>query len=332
MSGIIAATVIAGCAGPNSPSNTLTGAITLVSTTRTPGWAEDVCVWGDSAFVADNDRGIVIYDVSNIAGPVLKDTIATFKKATLVRYLPTLQKVIVSEGRIAGYDLVSEAIDFNAYQGDAADFYASEVGDGQIFVAEVDKLDGFRYVTFYRDPIYGWLIFEEKVVTSNPNYVSFLGLCVDSVYVYIAHGEYGVDIYQVNYLPGGDNLATFLGNVDTPGAAYDLAITPDGNHLVVADYQNGIQIVDVTDKSNPKLMGSLLPDGVDAIIKICVQDDIAYFIDQHNGIFAADVRDFNGPELTAIFDSPEPKSLFVTADHTIYLADEDLGLMILKWR
>jgi hypothetical protein len=326
--------LLIGCAEPNSPVYPpVKYALRQVSLTHTPGWAQDVWVDGSTAFVADDERGVTILDVSSIVSPVITDTIATVLRAKLVRYVPAYQLLFVDENRIAGYNVTSERLVANPWEGSAFDLQAIDLGNQSILAAEINKLEGwFSFIVLKYDSSQSppWMSTGSYKLWPIPRFAWFRGLDIDSNYVYIAHGEYGLDCYRMTYT-GGTFDMTFLGNTDTPGAAYDVAHTADGNYVAVADLQGGLKMIDVTDKAEPRIVGSLIPEGVNGTSLIWVQGDTAYFSDDYNGIYAADISQPSEPRLIAYFETLNPKGLFVTADQTIYLADQDAGLYILRW-
>jgi len=70
----------------------------------------------------------------------------------------------------------------------------------------------------------------------------------DDEYVYVAGDQRGIFILQK--VP--DNAALFLGQGDTPGQAYDVAV--QGNYAYVADKHMGLSVLDISDKSNPQFV------------------------------------------------------------------------------
>jgi hypothetical protein len=142
----------------------------------------------------------------------------------------------------------------------------------------------------------------------------------------------GIKIYQIDYQPDGNFGFTYLGGADTPGSAYDADLTRDRRHLVIADYQKVIQVMDVSDRTNPLLVGSLELPNVNQVFRIWVQGDTAYVLDKYRGIHAADVSNPAEPRHIAFFDTPGPSGLYVTPDQTVYLTDVENGLYILRWK
>lgn len=156
-------------------------------------------------------------------------------------------------------------------------------------------------------------------------------LYFDGDYAYVAHNQSGITIAEVSIQNDYIEI-TELGSTDTPGGAQDVALNGDGTHAIVADYYAGISIIDITDKANPSHVASLLPDGGDRMFQVTAIGDTIYALCSNSGIFAMDVSNPVEPSLISRYDSPNPRGLFVLEDHTVFLADEELGLVVLSWR
>jgi hypothetical protein len=68
--------------------------------------------------------------------------------------------------------------------------------------------------------------------------------------------------------------------VDTPGAAYDVAVV--GSYAYVADNLSGLQVIDVSNPAIPVVMGGL--DTPDAARGVAVVGDYAYVADGISGL------------------------------------------------
>ncbi|MBC8465732.1 hypothetical protein H8D57_01785, partial [bacterium] len=160
------------------------------------------------------------------------------------------------------------------------------------------------------------------------------GLWLEEDFAYFCINQLGIVICGFGYDgPFNNPINPYLiGKVDTPGAARDIKLNEAGTIAVIADYQAGITLIDISEKSNPKVISSFLPARVDQVEKIFVVNNQAYFIDTNNGLFVADISDPELPFLSGRYDTPDPENLFVTSDEIIFLADQDLGLIVLEWR
>lgn len=317
--------------------NTEETALKVLSISPTPGWAQNVFVSGDAAFVADSEQWVGIWDISQKENPRQIDTMRTLRAVSGVYYSPQTDLLFVdmpgAQGGITYYDLSEKRRIATVFDTGVEGWGIREISKDTVIVAEVDRTpgEGLRVFTVYFD-LEDSLWADSEIREVHPlTFGIGRGLHYDDEYAYIAHSQFGLTIAEVNfnYI---EILITELGNVDTPGGARDIALNRDRTHAIVADYQAGISIIDITDKSNPVYVSSLLPEGVDQMSSVFAVGDTTYAIDNNRAIFAFDVSSPTDPKLIARYDTPAPKGIFVTDDHTIFLADEDIGLIILGWR
>ncbi|NQU04474.1 MAG: hypothetical protein HQ568_00165, partial [Calditrichaeota bacterium] len=69
----------------------------LVSQTQTPGLARGVTLAADKLYIADDARGVIVGDVSNLSSPTWVDTIKTISGATNVKYAHESNVLIIQE-------------------------------------------------------------------------------------------------------------------------------------------------------------------------------------------------------------------------------------------
>ena len=289
-----------GCAERNDPVYPEEEyALNLISQTPTPGWAKDVWVSGDTAYVADDEVGISIWDVSNPDSVQLFEVFHVSAAAKSVRIVNTDSKPLMLVRWSGGhrfYDLNLRSYQFNFGSSGATDIYVNEIAPDSLHISTTDfKDDGLGILKLFYVDDWGWNNAQQKF--SAPSYGSYRGVCMDADTTYLAHSQVGLDIIHVDYTTQGGFPITSLGNVDTPGSAYDVALNRDKTHAIVADFQGGIQVIDVTDQSNPRIVGSLLPEGADRIIKVEAVGDTAYFIDEYTALLAVDVSQPSQPRL-----------------------------------
>jgi hypothetical protein len=339
---ILLIALVIGCAERNVPvqvSNNDT--FKLISQTETPGWAKDVWIEGTTAYIADDEVGVSVFDVTSIDSPKF---VASFPlwgihdKARAVQYANNdghkLLLVVGQSGGLNYYDPDTYEYIGNFGSGGISDLFVIEVATDSLHIGIADYIgDGFgiRKMGWGWDPFLEYYRWISTYKFLSPRVSSYRGVFVDDTTAYLAHGQAGFDIVTVDYtFP--DSTIKLQGNLGTPGNAYDVTMNRDRTHAIVADYQGGILIVDVNDSSAPAIVASLLPDRVDQVVKVEAAGDTIYFIDQHNAIFAADISVPSDPILLGSYKTPEPTSIFIGEDQTIYLTDDDLGFIILQWQ
>ena len=328
--------VMVGCADRNSPVTPHREAeLVLVGEVQTPGLASDLFVYGDSLFVADDIVGVTIWDISNIRNPGLVYTFETSSRAKHLCWAPLNRILLTIETSwIAGYQFKPDTIQmmFDAQEMGATAIRVYEMSIDTIVVGFTDPTEGHRvYRTHPSDDSLdaGFWVKSGAVLKSILGAHRGFYMDVDDSTEYLANGQLGLQIARLKVRNGYE--LSLIGSIDTYGEACDVTLNGDKTHAIVADFAGGIQIFNVTDKTNPRWVGSLIPDKVADAEKVFAVGDTVYFTDKYDGLFAADIRDPQNPVLIGRFAVPAPTGLYVRQDHTIILTDEDRGILIFVW-
>ena len=331
--------IIAGCAQRNPPAGPTVYQLRLVSETQTPGWAKDLHVHGDTVFLADDDYGVTFWNIVDIESPLYIGRMVTFSDALYITYSPPSRMLFL--GGLRGTD--GYAIDSLSTQGEGILplLQLQEIGLTSI---EVFDLEGDTVLLGVTDPweaLRVYKAFRDTSIAYDGNWNSFNMINLKGRYygmhmdipenlIYGAQGQLGLAIIKITY-ENSLNLEV-LGSIDTYGSARDVTLNREKSHAIVADYNGCIQIIDVTNKSNPVFTSELRIRNVADVERIEAIGDTVYFIDKFDGLFVVDVSVPTAPVLIAEYDAPAPTGLFVLEDHTVFLSDQDLGLIILKWQ
>lgn len=340
---VAALILFAGCAERQNPVySTEEYAFQVLSQTQTTGWAVDISIASDSAYVAEHEGGVTVWDISDPLNLIIKDTLRTAGSAKMIEFAHEANLFLVNEANSQGGVAVYSYVDHhNIHEnkcpfirtgsGIMRDYAFYPINPDTIILAGIDDTDGmFVQAIYWSSDINEW---EKDMGNLNDNlslpFGTMRGLYFDHDYLYVANNEIGFAVIRVEYNP---ILMTVLGTIDTPGAARSVGLNDAKTHAIVADFQSGLVIVDITDAQNPEIVSTICPDGVDQAIKVVVRHDMAYFIDNNNGIFAVDVSNPLNPELKGRYDTPAPTAIAVTDDDIVFLTDEDLGIIVLDWR
>jgi hypothetical protein len=116
---------------------------------------------------------------------------------------------------------------------------------------------------------------------------------------------------------------TFIGSYDTGIASY---VTVSGNYAYVIDDNNGLVILDVSDKETPVVTGSY--DAVDDAYSVAISGNYAYVTDKHDGLVVLDVSDKEAPVRTGNYDVRGYARAVVVSGDYAYVADRSNGLVI----
>lgn len=116
-----------------------------------------------------------------------------------------------------------------------------------------------------------------------------------------------------------------VGNYDTPSSANDISVI--GNYAYIADWQSGLQVIDISDPTNPTHAGGLDLDT--DVFNVLVSDGVAFLTDDEYRIYLVDVTIPGSPTLASTYQPQESIYDFYAADGYAYLAHGYSGIHIL---
>jgi len=271
----------------------------------TPGYAFGVAVAGDYAFIGDAYDGVWVIDVSDPAHPSKADSYDTQGDARGMTVVGGY--AYVADGR-DGLQVLSAQIPtpppFTPAANWSYDVPAGLEGAYQIDLRGRDNAGLLDTSTNSRN------VWNGEIDTLAPR-VSIDRQVVGDKYRYTSSAEdynlttdrfnsiCGAGVYdQTDYVPGvqGDNehrrlyrrsaQCDFkvppldeLGSYDTDGTTYGVALA--GSHLYVADNNEGLRVLDVSDPTTPREVGHYKHSGKNHISGVDVSGDYAYLSDQN---------------------------------------------------
>jgi hypothetical protein len=306
--------VLITCGRPDAPVDG-DAVFRTVSVCPLPGYAEEIDIAGNYAYVADDQGGLQIVDISDPESTFVVGSYLSEKSYIGIAVRDTFAycAVLHSQGGIQILNVADPA----------APFYVSE--DSWYYGYNVfAPADDTMYV--YVAGGY-WFVVEN---VSNPQYPSFVrrfsesgdfrGVYVIDTIAYLACEQMGVQIFNLA-LPDSEAL---VGWADTPGTARDIFVYND--HAFVADGRSGIAIVGVGDIENPSLVA--LYNTPDYANDVHVVGDLAYIAAGSGGLHVIDITEIDNPQFYGEIETSYANGIYVR-DTLIYLADRDMGLIII---
>ena len=334
---LITALILAGCAKRNDPVSPQPAGpeFILLSETQTPGIALDLCVVGDSLFVADDRFGATIWNISDPRNPVILDTFETVSSVKHLAYAE-LNKILflVLTDIIYGYQFKPDTtrLMFSPHEVGVNEIQIYELSLDTVIIGISDAAEGHRvYKTHPPSDTSSGGFWEDTgdVLKNIRGAHRGFYMDIEDSYNYLANGQLGFQIARVQVV-GGFSLEV-VGNHDTYGEAQDVTLNGAKTHAIVADYAGGIQIFDIiTDKRNPIWVGELMIEKVSDVEEVAAVGDTVYFTDRYDGLFAADISNPEAPELIAEYFVPAPTGICVLEDHTVIITDSDKGILIFQ--
>ncbi|HIK33875.1 MAG TPA: DUF4347 domain-containing protein [Oscillatoriales cyanobacterium M59_W2019_021] len=117
----------------------------------------------------------------------------------------------------------------------------------------------------------------------------------------------------------------FKGSYDTPH--FSLGVNVVGNIAYVADYNSGLQIVDISNPATPTLLGSYDTPG--QAWSTAIEGNLAYVADHDSGVHILDISNPATPTLLGSYATPGQALEVKIAGNLAYVADMFQGLRIL---
>jgi hypothetical protein len=279
----------------------------------TPGWAWEVSIVGNLAYVTDGDAGLQILDISNPSNPTFVGSYNTLEYAQGVSVVGNFAYVTNGYLGLQILDISNPSNPTFVGSYDTAEWaHRMSVVGNLAYV--VDGWAGLRILDL-----------------SNPTSPTFVGsyqtpsfafdASVVDNFAYIADRDAGLQILDIS----NPSNPTLVGSYDTPDDAQGLSVV--GNFAYIADKDAGLQIIDISSPANPTLVGSY--DTPDDAYDVSVVGNLAYIADHDSGLQIIDISDPTHPTLKASYDTPDTAISVTVVDNLAYVADWRSGLLII---
>lgn len=286
---------------------------TILSTCPLPGYAEDIEITGNYAYIANGQAGLQIIDIANPESTYIVGEYITSKSAQGVALRDSLAFIATSSSNgLVVVDIQNPA---------ACSLLGSDPGYTEYKVFALPD-------TFY---VYiaalDFFIIENCSIPQYPYYDQRIGTPGDArgIYVhnslaFVACEQMGLHIY---YAARPDSAVYLVGSIDTPSNAQNVFVL--GDCAYVADGRGGLIIVDFSDPTTPLITG--IYDTPEYANNVFVHGSLAYVADGDGGILIVDVTDPYDPVLYASIETSYASDVLVR-DSLIFIADRDQGLII----
>jgi hypothetical protein len=286
----------------------------LVGTWDSPRYAVGLEVDGDFLFLADQDAGVQILDVSQPANPQLLGNFNTTGAVWDVDAEGDWAFVADGSAGLLAINVTNPAapVAGGVYNTPGIALAVEVVGD-LAYVA--DGTAGLR-VVFVKDPLAPFSV--GTIATGGTAY----DLDVEEDIAWVAANEVGLVAVNITN-PAAPAVVSTL---NTTGTAAGVAV--DGDWAYVADGTNGLVIADVSDPVMPVIVATL--GLVDRARDVAVDGDWVYVADTLGGMHVVDVHDPANPVLVDTQVPPVSARAIVVAGEYAYVADFTDGLRVLE--
>jgi len=291
----------------------------LVGSYNTPDWAWDVAVSGNYAYVADDESGIQIINISNIAEPFLVGTyvnVRTFDVAEQEGYLyvPAFYDGL----KIIRVWNPSDPILWASYgMGDMSDVY---VDGSYAYLACNTALPALTIINVSDPSSPCWVGGD-----NSPDSAS----CVFASTGYVYLTNLGGELYIYNVI---DPANPILVTIYETGYTYtEEVFVLDGNAYIAgwnSGGGGGVTIIDIHNPDNPIMVGECA--STTGAAGVTVFGNYVYVAEGIDGVEVFDVSDPTQPESVASYAVPHLACRIAVANGYIFVASGVSGLLILR--
>ncbi len=159
------------------------------------------------------------------------------------------------------------------------------------------------------------------------------GLEKDDQYYYRVYPEemmnrpdiiYSTSVYtSAGFFPSVSD--PFFGSLDTPGQARNIVLS--GNWAYIADYNEGLQIIDISDPGNPSLVKTWETDSYTYDVEL--SGNYAYLADGSSGLQILDITDPSSPVPAGSYEAAQSAQGVTLSGNYAYIAAYYSGLYII---
>ncbi len=278
------------------PSGSNPNCPVLVGSATTTGRAVGVVVQYPYAYVAADESGLLIFDITNVTTPTLVGSYDTPQHAYSVAVSKMANVAYIADGN---QDVIVVDISDPTKPTYKGSFGCCDV-EGDCFANDIALGGNYENYAFLVDPAYGLRVLN----AANPAKLSQVFIYNSPAYTYgvqyngfayITAGSAGLRVIEFpNFnVPPTPNYTDprEVGFFDTPGYAYSVDIK--GSYAYVADGERGLRIVEINNPAAPHEVSyyDKLADARD----VKLYQGIAYVADKNQGVQVIDVRDPENP-------------------------------------
>lgn len=297
-------------------STSLNAEVVELGSWDTPGEAMGLAVGEELAYVADNESGLRIIDISDPEDIDEDAFLDTDGNALNVFIVGELAYVADDENGLRIIDIS------NPDEPEEAGFVDTE-GNAR----SVKVVDGIAYVADFNN---GVVIIDvsdlenlQIVGSFTREWSEVYDLAVSDDHVFAADGANGIMVLDVSDPAQPDSVSLF----NTDGFASSIAIS--GETAYLADFNNGLRIIDI---SNPARLQEI--SGIDtrgSAMWVVEMDEFVYVASDEEGIVIFSVSNPQRPLEVGAFNTPDRAFGIALANDLVYVADGESGIRILRF-
>jgi hypothetical protein len=316
--------LLPGCAKPTDAESlqASSGGYAIVGRLHMPGFAQDVVVRDSVAYLVQGEGGLAVISVADVTKPKLLSTCVEGVRGYSYK-LALNDSVVYVAAAAFGVNVVNVRDPYSPFA------VASNLA---IKPAKSFRLFGTYLFTAISES--GIKIADVSIPTQpdirggiqNPGYAIGMTTTSDSAYLVVACGEMGCALFDIRDMQGGFGSYRQVGWTDTPGYAVDVVLMNNRPIAFLACGTGGVQVVDFSDTTNIRVIGSFATGGYAK--EILYSNNRVFVTTELRGVQILAVENPAAPTLVGVVKTEYAMGIALGQRH-LYVADEREGLLVI---
>jgi putative ubiquitin-RnfH superfamily antitoxin RatB of RatAB toxin-antitoxin module len=282
----------------------------------TQGYARDLAVAGNYAYIADDTYGLVIVDVTNKASPTLKGSYNTAGRSWGVAISGNYAYVADGAGGLVVVDVTNPAAPTLKGRYDTA-------GNAE----NVAIVGNYAYVADGDNGLVVIDITNPAVPTLKGSYNTVghaYGITVSGNYAYVADGVNGLAIINISNPAKPTLVSSYV-------TKFAQNVVKSGNYVYIADDTSGLVILDVSNVATPTLAGGYNTAGHGYSVE--VSGNYVYVADFDNGLVILHVENASSTDNPPVANAGSDQSTTIgsAVSFDASSSTDDKGIATYSW-
>ena len=307
------------CGKPTIPESLSLGdgGYKIVSKFATSGYAQDVVIKDDYAYIAQGEGGLMIVNIADANNPQAVSTTSNGVRgySDSVIYLGA-GSFGVTVLNVANKEM-PQVTASNLSMKPAKSLYV--MGE-YMFTAISEQGVKIAKISYPPQP-------DIRGGMSTSGYAQSVATTFDTNYLLVACGEMGLSVFNIRDFQEGFGNYPLTGWGDTPGYAEAVIVLDNESLAFMACGTAGLQIVDFSDSTDIHIIGSY--DGNGYAKELVYSSQKIFMTAEKGGLQIIDVADPTDPVLLGLVETEYALGID-TDDEYIYVADDLDGLIIVS--
>ncbi len=299
---------------------------TIVGSVEMPDTANGVCVSGGYAYVAANESGLQVVDISDPESPVIVGSVDFSGRAWHVYVSGEYAYVAKDVPNPPVYHSYLTVVDISDPESPVIVGNAGTLGG---IPQDLHVSGSYAYVVsqYFELGQHGRLRVVDISDPESPVYVGYIstgtgamGVYVSDGYAYVADGGWsGLQVIDIN----NPESPVLVSTVDAP---YATKVFVSDSYAYIAGADD-LQVIDISDPESPVIVGSVeRPLGAQDVY---VAEGYAYLAAYENGLQIIDITNPQSPVLVSSVDTPGKATDVYVSGSYAYVADNESGLQVI---